>query len=108
MMWPRISKSGASAARPGRRRHCGLPHPAYAKGFIRSYAAYVGLAAEEVATALVALNSDAEAAPPQSVYEPERLLAPSRNLRPFLALAAAWCCWLVWAGWPGGRERWIL
>ena len=50
----------------------GLPHPAYAKGFIRSYAAYVGLAAEEVATALVALNSDAEAAPPQSGYEPGR------------------------------------
>lgn len=79
----------------------GLPHPAYAKGFIRSYAAYVGLAAEEVATALVALNSDAEAAPPQSVYEPERLLAPSRNLRPFLALAAALVLlaglgWLAW------------
>jgi cytoskeleton protein RodZ len=78
----------------------GLPHPAYAKGFIRSYAAYVGLAAEEVNAALTALNSALDPTPPQSVYEPERLLTPHRNLKPFLALAAALLLaglgWLAW------------
>ena len=86
----------------------GLPHPAYAKGFIRSYAAYVGLAAEEVATALVTLNSDAEAARPRAFMSWSacpRLRVTSGLFWPW---RRRWCCWLVWAGWPGGRERWIL
>ena len=62
-----------------------LPPLAYTKGFIRSYASYVGLSAEEVSEALGALEAAAEPAAPQNVYEPEMVLTPRRNLKPFLA-----------------------
>ena len=61
-----------------------LPPLAYTKGFIRSYASYVGLSAEEVSEALGALEAAAEPAAPQNVYEPEMVLTPRRNLKPIL------------------------
>ena len=61
-----------------------LPHLAYTKGFIRSYAAYVGLSAEEVSDALCALEAAAAPVTPQNVYEPEMVLSPTRNLKPIL------------------------
>ena len=61
-----------------------LPPLAYTKGFIRSYAAYVGLSAEEVSEALGALEGAAEPAAPQNVYEPEMVLTSRRNLKPIL------------------------
>ena len=62
-----------------------LPPLAYTKGFIRSYASYVGLSAEEVSEALAVLEGAAEPAAPQNVYEPEMVLTPRRNLKPILA-----------------------
>lgn len=62
-----------------------LPPLAYTKGFIRSYASYVGLSSEEVSEALGALEAASEQVAPQNVYEPEMVLAPRRNLRPILA-----------------------
>lgn len=62
-----------------------LPPLAYTKGFIRSYACYVGLSAEEVSDALGALEATSEQVVPQSVYEPEMVLSPRRNLKPILA-----------------------
>ena len=61
-----------------------LPPLAYTKGFIRSYASYVGLSAEEVSEALGALEAVAEPAAPQNVYEPEMVLTPRRNLKPIM------------------------
>ena len=62
-----------------------LPPLAYTKGFIRSYASYVGLSAEEVSEALGALEAATEPTAPQNVYEPEMVLTPRRNLKPLLA-----------------------
>lgn len=62
-----------------------LPPLAYTKGFIRSYASYVGLSAEEVSEALGALEAATEPTTPQNVYEPELVLTPRRNLKPILA-----------------------
>ena len=62
-----------------------LPPLAYTKGFIRSYASYVGLSAEEVSEALGALEASSEPVAPQNVYEPEMVLTPRRNLKPILA-----------------------
>ena len=62
-----------------------LPPLAYTKGFIRSYASYVGLSTEEVSEAIAALEGAAEPVAPQNVYEPEMVLTPRRNLRPILA-----------------------
>ena len=62
-----------------------LPPLAYTKGFIRSYASYVGLSAEEVSEALGALEAATEPTAPQNVYEPEMVLTPRRNLKPILA-----------------------
>ena len=58
-----------------------LPHLAYARGFIRSYASYLGMAAEEVNEAVCALGGAGPAIRPQPVYAPEESLAPSRNLK---------------------------
>ena len=62
-----------------------LPPLAYTKGFIRSYASYVGLSAEEVSDALGVLEAATEPTAPQNVYEPEMVLTPRRNLKPLLA-----------------------
>ena len=62
-----------------------LPPLAYTKGFIRSYASYVGLSAEEVSEALGALEAASEPVAPQNVYEPEMVLTQRRNLKPILA-----------------------
>ncbi len=62
-----------------------LPPLAYTKGFIRSYASYVGLSVEEVSEALGALEGASEPTTPQNVYEPEMVLTPRRSLRPILA-----------------------
>lgn len=57
-----------------------LPHLAYAKGFIRSYSSYLGMAAEEVNEAVCALGGTSPAVP-QPVYTPEESLAPGRSLK---------------------------
>lgn len=57
-----------------------LPHLAYAKGFIRSYSSYLGMAAEEVNEAVCALGCTSPAVP-QPVYTPEESLAPGRSLK---------------------------
>lgn len=56
-----------------------LPHPAYAKGFIRSYSAYLGFATDEVSEVLAALNSSQDPATPSSIYTPDEILAPRRS-----------------------------
>lgn len=53
-----------------------LPPPAYAKGFLRSYAAYVGFSAEEINEALRSLPSVEQPVTPRSVYQPEPDTAP--------------------------------
>ncbi len=58
-----------------------LPHLAYAKGFIRSYASYLGMAAEEVNEAVCALGGVSPAITPQPVYTPEESLSPPRSLK---------------------------
>ena len=58
-----------------------LPHLAYAKGFIRSYASYLGMAAEEVNEAVSALGGVSPAITHQPVYTPEESLAPPRSLK---------------------------
>lgn len=62
-----------------------LPPLAYTKGFIRSYASYVGLSSEEVSEALGTLEAASEPVAPQNVYEPEMVLTPRRNFKPILA-----------------------
>lgn len=46
-----------------------LPHPAYARGFIRSYAAYLGISSEEIHGALTAMTPDDAAQPPAFASE---------------------------------------
>ncbi|MGE9985559.1 helix-turn-helix domain-containing protein [Desulfovibrio sp. SGI.169] len=58
-----------------------LPHLAYAKGFIRSYGFYLGMAAEEINEAVCALGGASPATTPQAVYEPEESLARPRGLK---------------------------
>lgn len=58
-----------------------LPHLAYTKGFIRSYSAYLGLAAEEVSEAVKTLNEPEAQAISQSVYLPEAALQPRRSFK---------------------------
>lgn len=47
-----------------------LPHPAYARGFIRSYAAYLGISSEEIHDALTAMTSGA-VTPQPPAFAPE-------------------------------------
>lgn len=58
-----------------------LPHLAYAKGFIRSYASYLGMAAEEVSEAVCALGGVSPAITPQPVYAAEESSARPRSLK---------------------------
>ncbi|WP_165070870.1 helix-turn-helix domain-containing protein [Desulfovibrio sp. ZJ200] len=58
-----------------------LPHPAYTKGFIRSYSAYLGLAAEEVSEAVKTLNEPDAQAVSQSVYLSDAAWAPRRRYK---------------------------
>ncbi len=58
-----------------------LPHPAYTKGFIRSYSAYLGLAAEEVSEAVKTLNKPDAQAVSQSVYLSDAARAPRRRYK---------------------------
>lgn len=53
-----------------------LPHPAYAKGFIRAYSSFFGLAAEDVASALQSLNVLKTGAAIQAVYIPDAVTEP--------------------------------
>lgn len=63
-----------------------LPPPAYAKGFLRSYAAYVGFSAEEINEALRSLSSVEQPVTPRSVYQPEPDTAPRTKRTPLLFL----------------------
>lgn len=58
-----------------------LPHPAYTKGFIRSYSAYLGLAAEEVSEAVKTLNKPDAQVVSQSVYLSDAAWAPRRRYK---------------------------
>ncbi len=53
-----------------------LPHPAYARGFIRSYAAYLGISSEEIHDALTAMTPG-DAVPQPPAFAPET--APSER-----------------------------
>lgn len=48
-----------------------LPHPAYARGFIRSYAAYLGISSEEIHDALAAMTPGDAAPSSQPAFAPE-------------------------------------
>ncbi|MEG2172020.1 MAG: DUF4115 domain-containing protein [Desulfovibrionaceae bacterium] len=47
-----------------------LPHNVYVRGFVRSYAGFLGFNDEELSTALEAVNADENPAAPQAVYTP--------------------------------------
>lgn len=49
-----------------------LPHLAYTRGFVRSYAAYLGMAADEVSAALSAMNEEREEEPVPVYARPRR------------------------------------
>jgi cytoskeleton protein RodZ len=83
-----------------------LPPLAYAKGFLRSYAAYVGLPEEDVSSFTRKLDEEAEQAASQTAMQPIILLAPRRNFR-FLFIILALLCiallaYVLWR--PGTLE----
>ncbi|GHU91611.1 helix-turn-helix domain-containing protein [Deltaproteobacteria bacterium] len=53
-----------------------LPHPAYAKGFIRAYSSFFGLAAEDMVSALQSLDVLKTGATIQAVYIPDAVTEP--------------------------------
>lgn len=64
-----------------------LPPPAYTRGFLRSYAAFVGFSPEEVSAAVGSLTAASRPVTPQPVYEPAPDAAPPRrSFKPALAL----------------------
>ncbi|MDR0816141.1 MAG: DUF4115 domain-containing protein [Desulfovibrio sp.] len=63
-----------------------LPHPAYTKGFIRAYSSFLGLAAEEVASALHSLKVSKTGASIQAVYTLDAVAGP-RSSPKWLGLA---------------------
>lgn len=68
-----------------------LPPLAYAKGFLRAYAAYVGLPEDAVAPVIRRLDDEAERFVPQSPYQPEIPPASRRNFRVFSVLFVLLC-----------------
>ena len=77
-----------------------LPHPAYARGFIRSYAAYLGMSPDEIHNALNGVASP-EAAPEAPLPTPKPAPRERRGGRGFagfvLGLAVlAGCAYAVW------------
>ncbi|MDR2800787.1 MAG: DUF4115 domain-containing protein [Desulfovibrio sp.] len=56
-----------------------LPHPTYIRGFIRSYASFLGLAAEEVNSAVIPIPRDDAVASQVNVYLPEASKKPSKK-----------------------------
>ncbi|MDR1659196.1 MAG: DUF4115 domain-containing protein [Desulfovibrio sp.] len=57
-----------------------LPHPTYIRGFIRSYASFLGLAAEEVNSAVIPPPPDGVVTAQLNIYLPEASRkAPKRN-----------------------------
>ncbi|MDE7241106.1 helix-turn-helix domain-containing protein, partial [Desulfovibrio sp.] len=77
-----------------------LPHPAYARGFIRSYAAYLGMSPDEIHNALNGVASP-EAAPKAPLPSPEPAPRERRGGRGFAGFVAglvvlAGCAYAVW------------
>lgn len=68
-----------------------LPPLAYAKGFLRAYAAYVGLPEDAVSPVIRRLDDEAERLVPQSPYQPEIPPASGRNFRVFSVLFVLLC-----------------
>lgn len=80
-----------------------LPHPAYARGFIRSYAAYLGISSEEIHDALTGMTSG-EAAPQPPVFTPEAAPRERRGGRGggVLALVLILLAGIGYAAWHWG------
>jgi cytoskeleton protein RodZ len=64
-----------------------LPHPTYARGFIRSYASFLGLAAEEVDSAVIPLpRDDATTARPNVFLAEASKKTPGKSRAPVIIL----------------------
>ena len=58
-----------------------LPPPAYTKGFLRTYAAFVGFSNEEILNAVQSLAFANQHVEPQSVYTPEHVTSPAHRFK---------------------------
>lgn len=82
-----------------------LPPPTYAKGFLRTYAVYLGFSVDEVRDALQSLSTTPTAVVPQQKLQPSSVLTEpepaSPHSRKFVwsilgLVIACGVCWLAW------------
>ncbi len=59
----------------------GMPHTAYAKGFLRSYARYLGLPEDEYKPVLDSLSPDRSSVVTEPLFEPDVSARPHRDTR---------------------------
>ena len=77
-----------------------LPHPTYIRGFIRSYASFLGLAAEEVNSAVIPIPGDGTAAAMLNVYLPEASKKASRKTHAPAILLLTVIAGVLAVAWP--------
>ncbi|MDR2574549.1 MAG: DUF4115 domain-containing protein [Desulfovibrio sp.] len=76
-----------------------LPHPAYIRGFIRSYASFLGLTAEEISSAVIPAAQDGRAAPQANARpfeSPKKPRGKGRLLAIALLVAVAGIAAVAW------------
>ncbi|MDR2056245.1 MAG: DUF4115 domain-containing protein [Desulfovibrio sp.] len=76
-----------------------LPHPTYIRGFVRSYASFLGLAAEEVNSAVIPVPRDGAVTAHLNVYPPKtskKTPQKSRALVIILLIAVAGALAVAW------------
>ena len=81
----------------------GMPHTAYAKGFLRSYARYLGLPEDEYRPVLDSLSPDRSSVATEPLFEPDVSARPHRDTRWIgIVLSLALACLIAWAVWRFG------
>ena len=81
----------------------GMPHTAYAKGFLRSYARYLGLPEDEYRPVLDSLSPDRSSVVTEPLFEPDVSARPHRDTRWIgIVLSLALACLIAWAVWRFG------
>lgn len=81
----------------------GMPHKIYAKGFLRSYARFLGLPEDDYQPVLQSLTPDSQAVVSQTVFEPDVSARPHRDTRWIgIVLSLALACLIAWAVWRFG------